>query len=108
MLLLVPGDPLNERKPDEYFSAEAVTAKDLGWDAAVVEHVAFERGDFMTPVTRVSTASDDAVYRGWMVRSENYVGLEAALKDRGVVVRTMAEVYKRAHELPGWYPSFSP
>jgi hypothetical protein len=64
MLLLVPGDPLNERKPDEYFSAEAVAAKDLGWDAAVVDHDALERGDFMTAVERVSTASEDAVYRG--------------------------------------------
>jgi hypothetical protein len=83
-----------------------VAAKDLGWDAAVVDHDALERGDFMTAVKRVMTASDDAVYRGWMVRSENYVGLEAALKDTGVVLRTTGEVYKRAHELPGWYPSF--
>jgi len=106
MLLLVLGDPLNERKPDEYFSAEAFVAKALGWDAAVVDHDALECGDFMTAIKRVSTASEDAVYRGWMVRSENYVGLEAALRDRGVVLRTPAKVYKRAHELPRWYPVF--
>jgi hypothetical protein len=45
MLLLVPGDPLNERKPNEYFSAEAVAAQDLGLDVALVDHEALERGD---------------------------------------------------------------
>ncbi len=44
-----------------------------------------------------------AVYRGWMLRSERYAAFAEVLAERGVVLRTGAEQYRRAHELPGWY-----
>jgi hypothetical protein len=34
--------------------------------------------------------ADDAVYRGWMARSEHYGLLEAALASKGVTLRTRA------------------
>jgi hypothetical protein len=38
-----------------------------------------------------------------MVRSEQYAAMARALAGRGVVLRTSAEQYRQAHELPGWY-----
>ncbi|WP_297541387.1 ATP-grasp domain-containing protein [Amycolatopsis sp.] len=48
-------------------------------------------------------ASGDAVYRGWMLRGEQYAAFALALAARGVTLRTDADQYQRAHELPGWY-----
>ena len=52
-------------------------------------------------------ADPRAVYRGWMLRSEQYVAFAAALAARGVLLRTSPQQYQQAHELPGWYPAFS-
>jgi hypothetical protein len=48
-----------------------------------------------------------AVYRGWMLRAERYAEFATALAARGVVLRTSPGEYRRAHELPGWYPALS-
>ncbi len=55
-------------------------------------------------VARVPEGAD-ALYRGWMLRSGQYAALERALAGRGVPMRTGAEQYRQAHELPGWYPT---
>ena len=49
----------------------------------------------------------EAVYRGWMLRGEQYAAFAEALAQRGVLLRTSAEQYRRAHELPGWYPALA-
>ena len=49
-----------------------------------------------------------AVYRGWMLRSGQYAAFADALACRGVRLRTSADQYRRAHELPGWYPALAP
>ncbi|GGQ76739.1 ATP-grasp domain-containing protein [Couchioplanes azureus] len=103
MLLLVPGDPLRPRRPDEHFAAEASAARAACLEVAVVDHDAFTRGgDHAAAVARVP-AGRDAVYRGWMLRAEQYAALATALAARDVVLRTSAEQYRRGHELPGWY-----
>jgi hypothetical protein len=48
-----------------------------------------------------------AVYRGWMLRSEQYSAFAGALAGRGVTLRTGAADYRRAHELPGWYAALA-
>ena len=51
--------------------------------------------------------SAGAVYRGWMLRSEQYDDFARALAARGVRLRTSPDQYRQAHELPGWYPALS-
>jgi ATP-grasp domain-containing protein len=94
-MLLVPGDPLNPRRVDAHFAAQAAAARELGVVVARIDH------DALT-VDGVP-ASDDAVYRGWMVTTDQYDGLATALGERGVALRTTAENYRAAHELPSWY-----
>jgi len=48
------------------------------------------------------------VYRGWMMSATEYDGFAQALADRGVALRTSAESYRTAHELPGWYDALQP
>ncbi|GIF08301.1 hypothetical protein Asi03nite_58390 [Actinoplanes siamensis] len=78
---------MRPRRPDEHFADEARAALAAGHEVAVL-------GDG-APVP----ASDDVVYRGWMMSGAEY----AALAARGVALRTGPADYRRAHELPGWY-----
>ncbi|MCL7456083.1 ATP-grasp domain-containing protein [Micromonospora echinofusca] len=107
MLLLVPADPLRPRHPDAHFAPEAHAARDAGVEVAVVDHDALARGgDVPRAVSRVA-GEGVAVYRGWMLRSERYAAFADALARRGVALRTTGEQYRRAHELPGWYPGLA-
>ena len=108
MLLLVPGDVLRPRRPDEHFAAEAAAARAAGWDVAVIDHDALAGGgDQDAAVARVPAAGD-AVYRGWMLSAGRYAAMAAALAARDVTLRTGPEQYRRAHELPGWYAALRP
>ncbi|MBC3760184.1 ATP-grasp domain-containing protein [Quadrisphaera oryzae] len=114
MLLLVPCDPVDPRRPDEHLAAEARAAREAGAAVALVDHDALARGDAAEGVRRVRRAAvedddaADAVYRGWMLRTEHYDALEGALAERGVQLRTSADQYRTAHELPGWVDALAP
>lgn len=102
MLLLVPADPLNPSRADEHFRPEALAAHRAGVEVGLVDHDALERGRAGEALLRIPKADDDAVYRGWMLRAEQYAELERVLRERGVRLRTSSEQYRTAHELPGW------
>ena len=103
-MLLVPGDPLNSRKVDPHFAAQAEAARELGVVVARIDHDALDRPD--EAVAKVPVGHD-AVYRGWMMTAPQYAGFAKALDLRGVTLRTNAEEYRTAHELPGWYQALS-
>src|SRR5689334_21578437 len=94
-MLLVPADPLNPRRVDPHFAGQVTAARELGIVVARIDH------DALT-VDGVP-AAEDAVYRGWMLTTSQYDGFAGVLGDRGVALRTGADSYRAAHELPGWY-----
>jgi hypothetical protein len=109
-MLLVPSDPLNPRKCDEHFAEEAKAARELGIHVALVDHDALtQSGGAEAAVARVASADPprDAIYRGWMLRSEQYAEFAAAVAAKGVALRTSSDQYRCAHELPGWYEALS-
>ncbi|MEU4690016.1 ATP-grasp domain-containing protein [Actinoplanes sp. NPDC023714] len=108
MLLLFPADVLRPRRPDEHFADEAAAARAAGHHVALVDHDALTGGG--TPESAVARvpAGTDAVYRGWMMSSEQYAAMAGALAARDVTLRTSPEQYRRAHELPGWYDTMRP
>jgi len=108
MLVLVPSDPLAPRRPDQHFAPEADAARTLGLTVAVVDHDALCRPGGASEAVRGVPEADDAVYRGWMLRSEQYEAFARALSARGVSLRTHPAAYRTAHELPGWYSHFQP
>jgi hypothetical protein len=102
-MLLVPGDVMRPRRPDEHFAAEAEAARVAGLDVGVIDHDALAGdGPADVAVARVP-AGGEAVYRGWMLRTGQYEAMAGALARRGVVLRTGAAQYRQAHELPGWH-----
>jgi ATP-grasp domain, R2K clade family 3 len=106
VLLLIPVDPLHPHRPDEHVAPEAQAARDIGVEVALIDHDAAHQCGAEAAVRFLSTPNTDAVYRGWMLRSERYAPLAAAAKRRRVVLRTSAAAYEAAHELPGWYQAF--
>lgn len=103
MLLVVPSDPINPRRPDEHFATEADAARSLGIDVALIDHDALESARPDDATARVPT-STDVVYRGWMISADNYRGFAAAMNRRSAILRTTPVRYRRAHEFPGCYP----
>jgi hypothetical protein len=107
-MLLIPADVLRPRRPDEHYATEAEAAQAAGLTVALVDHDALVLADHaQRAIARVPADGGEAFYRGWMLRSEQYADLERALADRGVILRTSARQYRRAHELPGWYPALA-
>lgn len=86
MLLLVPGDPLHPRRPDQHFAAEAEAALEAGVPVALVDRDAL-RHDRPGRARRRVPPSDDA-YRGWTVRSGRDAAAAGALAHRDVLLRT--------------------
>ncbi|ADB34048.1 conserved hypothetical protein [Kribbella flavida DSM 17836] len=110
-MLLVPGDPLNPRRDDPHFAAQAAAARAEGITVARVDHDALTRStddDMVAEAVARVPAAEDAVYRGWMLSSAQYAAFEQALHARGVRLRTSAAEYRTAHELPGWYDALAP
>lgn len=107
VLFVFCADALRPRRVDAHFAAEADAVRALGHDVALVDHDALLAGDATTATSRVPSGAGPAWYRGWMMPSERYAALSAALAERGVVLGTSAEQYRRAHELPGWYGTFA-
>ncbi|MEV6325073.1 ATP-grasp domain-containing protein [Nocardia sp. NPDC051787] len=103
MILLVPADVLRPQRADEHFADEADAARAAGMDVALVDHDALTRPGGAGEAVRRIRGRGAAVYRGWMLRSEQYAAFDQALRRRDVILRTSAEQYRRVHELPGWY-----
>ncbi|MFJ1802189.1 ATP-grasp domain-containing protein [Streptomyces sp. NPDC088180] len=100
------GDPLRPSRPDPQFADEVAAARATGGRIALLDHDALLAGDAAGAVARVARDSGPYWYRGWMIPSDRYAELEAALGARGCALLTGA-AYRRAHELPGWYEEFA-
>ncbi|MFE1413091.1 ATP-grasp domain-containing protein [Streptomyces sp. NPDC058746] len=105
--ILYCADPLNARRTDPHFAAEARALRAQGATVALVDHDALLAGDADAAVARVPAAAGGVRYRGWMVPAARYAELDGALRRRGAELCTGPEEYRRAHELPGWYETFA-
>jgi ATP-grasp domain, R2K clade family 3 len=110
VMLLIPADVLQPRRADDHFADEARAARAAGLEVALVDHDALSTTDASgRAVVRVPEPATGgvAVYRGWMLRSEQYEEFAQVLAQRNIVLRTSPDQYRRAHELPGWYPALA-
>lgn len=105
--VLYCADPLNGRRADAHFAAEAREVRAAGVPVLLVDHDALLAGDAERAVARVPAGSGPVWYRGWMIPSGRYAELDAALRGRGGELTVTPGSYRRAHELPGWYAAFA-
>ena len=106
MTLIFCADQLEPNKPDRAFAAEVEAATNAGLDRQIVnfERLTRDRNAELA-VRRVdaATAPQLAVYRGWMLRPEDYAALYHALQKRNFLLINSPDSYNHCHLLPESY-----
>jgi hypothetical protein len=111
MRLVFCSDPLNPRQPDEAYRAEVAAAERLGVPFTLVDHDALTHdGDPARAVRQVPQLADHGlgIYRGWMLRPEQYRLMYEALDAKGVRLLNDPAAYRHGHYWPESYPAIEP
>lgn len=104
--LIFPRDPFSAREPDPSYAGEAQAADQLGIPYKLINFEALvDEQDALRAVRQAPAQSGPviAVYRGWMLRTEQYAALCGALADRGFTLINAPDGYALTHHLPNWY-----
>jgi hypothetical protein len=100
MLIVFPAHPVTPKRADPAFEVEADAARAAGF---AVGFASLEIHFGGAVCLRVPNGSGDALYRGWMLRVEDYARLEHALAERGYHLVNTTATYKHCYLLPEWY-----
>jgi hypothetical protein len=103
-LLLLPCEPFNPREVEPDFEPERHAARAAGLDIALIDHARVLEGAASAAVARTPEGTGTAIYRGWMLRPNQYEALYAALLLRGIALINTPEQYRTCHYLPESYP----
>jgi len=103
-LILLPCEPFDPRQVDPDFEPERQAAHAAGLAIALVDHSRLIEGAAAAAVGRTPEEAGAAIYRGWMLRPNQYEVLHAALLSRGVALINTPEEYRTCHYLPESYP----
>jgi hypothetical protein len=101
--ILLPCSPLNPRRVDDDFAAEADAARANGFAIEFVDAETIARGE----VAGGARGSRPCLYRGWMLASKQYGYFASALAALGYAPMTKPADYRRHHEYPGAYAALS-
>lgn len=105
MLAVFPSSPIHPKKPDSAFEDEVAVAKKVGFEIGFVDLELNFGGDVKL---RIPEGSGRAVYRGWIVKPEEYRRLDEALKAEGYTLLNDSVAYQHCHHLPEWYQGVGP
>lgn len=105
-MLLFCSDPLKHRQPDEAYAAEIEAAQRAGFSYALVDFEALV--DECDPNRAIRAVVEQpeprqALYRGWMLRPEQYAQLYDALAGRNLCLLNDPAAYHHTHHLPQSY-----
>jgi ATP-grasp domain-containing protein len=100
--LLYPSNPLNSRDPDEQYVEESKVATEMGFEYSIFPFEYFLAGKFR-PIPELRPA-EMIVYRGWMMKPQEYLRFHDAICATGAVTLTSPQQYELCHHLPRWYP----
>lgn len=103
-LILLPCEPFDPRQIDPDFEAERQAAKSTGLETALIDHSRVLQGAAAAAVGRAPEGAGAAIYRGWMLRPNQYEAMHAALLSRGIVLINTPAEYRTCHYLPESYP----
>jgi hypothetical protein len=100
--LLYPSNPLIPRDPDEQYVEESKVATEMGLEYSIFSFEHFLAGKFR-PIPELPPA-ETIVYRGWMMKPQEYCRFHADICAAGAVPLTSPQQYELCHYLPHWYP----
>lgn len=98
---VMPLDGLEPRQIDAYFRPQAEALQSRGYRVSTVPDPCFRRDGELPGVPTEAAI----VYRGWMVRPEEYLQFEKSVRINGATLLTDAAAYVATHHLPNWYPA---
>lgn len=100
---LFPRDANDPRSPEEMFADQWAALTDQGFTASLCSDAVLAG---MKPLRNVPPSSQ-VVYRGWMLKAEEYAALVRAVELCGATPFTSTREYLATHHLPNWYPLLS-
>lgn len=101
MVILFPSYPSRPTQPDPAFGHEANAARKAGFQVAFVDLELQLGGDVL--LRRLPANESQFIYRGWLLRPDDYEKLDNELRGQGLRLVTKADAYREAYEFPRWY-----
>ncbi len=98
-----PRDSAEPARPEEMFADQWSALMQAGFSASLCSDAVLAGAK---PLRNVPPGSV-VVYRGWMVKGEEYEALARAIEQCGAKAFTNPQEYLAAHHLPNWYPLLS-
>src|SRR5688572_16866006 len=105
MMIIFCADPLASKQIDSMYQPEADAVASLAIGYSLIDFEALVAGQFQQAVKRVPRQDEvqEAVFRGWMLKPDQYQGLYAALLERGIRLINDPVMYRHTHYLPESY-----
>lgn len=100
---IMPPDGIEPRQVDDVFRPQADLLRQLGYEVTLVRDEVFRDG------TTLRSVPQDAIvlYRGWMVKIDEYRRLDNAVRLVGAKLLTDTVSYASTHHLPNWYATLA-
>jgi hypothetical protein len=95
-----PMDSAEPSRPEEMFAEQWSALTQAGFTASLCSDAVLAGTN---PLRHVPLGAQ-VVYRGWMVKGEEYAALARATEQCGAKIVTSTEEYLATHHLPNWYP----
>ncbi|GCE26135.1 hypothetical protein KDA_16190 [Dictyobacter alpinus] len=106
MRMIFCADPLNKRQPEAMYATEVAAVEQLEIPTSLLDFEALvEQYDDQRAIRRIQAAEQPevAIYRGWMLKPDNYIQLYAALAEKNLFLINMPQAYIHCHHLPASY-----
>jgi hypothetical protein len=104
LTIVFPGSYMNYRSIEEDMQEEYQAVKETGlFDLCLFNYDEWLAGDRFR-ITDVEDASARSIYRGWMMKPEEYSRFYEELKNRGLTLITDPDSYANMHLFPNVYP----
>jgi hypothetical protein len=100
---IMPPDGMEPRQVDEVFRRQAELLSQRGYQVTLVRDEVFRDGSTLRGISRGAIV----IYRGWMVKVDEYCQLDNAVRSVGARLFTDAASYALTHHLPNWYASLA-
>ncbi|MDE7224606.1 MAG: hypothetical protein K2O34_12620, partial [Acetatifactor sp.] len=100
MMILFPSSYLNSRRVDEAFEREYEAAHEAGLEATLFYQ---QLWDEKRELRLDSEKMGCVLYRGWMMKPEDYQIFHNRLRDRGLSLLTSPGQYETMHIFPNAY-----
>ena len=97
---LFPSHPLDPVVPDELFVEQYKALVSRGFSVSLFPESVIREGASLRNIPLAGRV----VYRGWMLKRDEYTTLTDAITRAGATPFTTPIQYVAAHHLPGWYP----